>query len=200
MNILQHYGEFILLLQIMIVNEVLECSMPKWCQNFEKVTFTTVCIPLPPDVLSYLRENGSLVLPVECNKESYDGTEEDYDDFGDIDWNEQGDQKESEQRSFPEFCRTVQKQISQFGGDVFIKLNWSAPKDATWVAFNNNLKCSSLSQLFLLLKSSDFIAHDLTQPYSECDDNIEGDNYIENIEYNLVLRQWIDINPGTEFR
>ena len=84
--------------------------------------------------------------------------------------------------------------------DVFIKLNWSAPKDATWVAFNNNLKCSSLSQLFLLLKSSDFIAHDLTQPYSECDDNIEGDNYIENIEYNLVLRQWIDINPGTEFR
>ena len=93
-KLLKHYGEFILLLQIMIVNEVLECSMPKWCQNFEKVTFTTVCIPLPPDVLSYLRENGSLVLPVECNKESYDGMEEDYDDFGDIDWNEQGDQKE----------------------------------------------------------------------------------------------------------
>ena len=102
--------------------------------------------------------------------------------------------------SFPDFCRTVQKLISEFGGDVFIKLNWSAPKDATWVAFNNNLKCSSLSQLYLLLKSSDFIAHDLTQPFSECEDDIERDNNIENVEYNLVLRQWEDINPGTEFR
>ena len=141
----------------MKVNEVLECSLPKWYQIFEKVTFNTVCIPLPPEVLSYLRENGSLVLPVECNKESYDGTDDDYDDFAEVDWNDHSEQKESEQRSFPEFSKTVQKHISQFGGDVFIKLNWSAPKDATWVAFNNNLKCSSLSQLYLLLKVHFFL-------------------------------------------
>ena len=55
-------------------------------------------------------------------------------------------------QSFSSFCKRPQI------------LNWSCPKDATWVAFNNNLKCSNLSQLYLLLKSSDFVVHDLTSP------------------------------------
>lgn len=182
----------------MKVNEVLQCSLPSWYPLFEKVTFPTVCVPLPSEVLEYLRHNGSLVLPLECNGESYDGKEDDYDDFGDVDWNEQEESEKSDQKSFPEFSQTVQKHITDYGGDVFIKLNWSAPKDATWVAFNNNMKCSSLSQLYLLLKSSDFIAHDLTQPFKDCDDASTED--IDNVQYSLVIRQWNDINPGTEFR
>ena len=184
----------------MKVEEVLECSLPKWYPKFEKVTFPTVNIPIPTDVLEYLRENGSLVLPKECNKESYDGTEDDYDDFGDFDWNEATDEgTESEQKSFPEFSQTVQRHMNHFGGEVFLKLNWSCPKDATWVAFNNNLKCSNLSQLYLLLKSSDFVAHDLTQPFIDCEDSTGGSDGDE-VDYHLVLRQWMDINPGTELR
>jgi hypothetical protein len=72
--------------------------------------------------------------------------------------------------------------LKEFGGKAFVKLNWSAPKvrlqqnlgrrvtqhrapcfqDAKWVNFAGNLRCQSVGDVLLLLKSSDFIAHDLT--------------------------------------
>ena len=155
----------------MKVEEVLQCSLPAWYPQFEKVTFPTICLTLSGEVLDYLREDGQLVLPKECNEDSYDGKEEDYEDFGDTDWGEDGENgDENEQKTFPEFSQKVQKVIHDFGGEVFLKLNWSSPKDATWVAFNNSMKCTSLSQLYLLLKSSDFIAHDLSKPFTNCED------------------------------
>jgi len=179
----------------MKAEEVLQCSLPDWYPHFEKVTFPTICIPLPREVLDYLREDGQLVLPIECNGESHDGKEEDYEEFGDTDWkDEEESQEENEQKSFPEFSQSVLNVMKDFGGSVFIKLNWSSPKDATWVAFNNSMKCSSLSQLYLLLKSSDFVAHDLSLPFSSCED---GD---KEVSYSLVVRQWVDVNPGTEYR
>ena len=193
MRLLRH----VLFTEIMKIEEVLQCALPNWYERFEKVTFPTVVVPIPGDVLEYLKDNGSLVLPMECNRESYDGTEEDYDDFGDVDWNDHSEERESDQKSFPEFSQAIQRHINNFGGDVFIKLNWSCPKDATWVAFNNNLKCSSLSQVYLLLKSSDFVAHDLTQPFKDCEDWSEA---AQAVQYSLVLRRWVDINPGTEVR
>lgn len=39
-----------------------------------------------------------------------------------------------------------------------------APQDANWIALNSSLQCQSLSDIFLLFKSSDFITYDLTQP------------------------------------
>jgi len=177
---------------------VLQCSLPTWYSQFKKVTFPTICLSLPEDVLNYLREDGQLVLPKECNKDSYDGKEDDYEEFGDVDWNDNDSQEENEQKSFPEFSQEVLKVMNDFGGEVFIKLNWSCPKDATWVAFNNSMKCTSLSQLYLLLKSSDFVAHDLSMPFSSCEDVKQEDN--ENMVYSLVIRKWLDVHPGTEFR
>ena len=75
--------------------------------------------------------------------------------------------------------------VREFGGQMFIKLNWSSPKDATWIMFNNSLRCSSLSQLYLLLKSSDFIVHDLTRPFKFCDDEEISK---PSVQYSLVLR------------
>jgi len=180
---------------------VLQCSLPAWYPHFEKVTFPTVCLTLPGEVLEYLKEDGQLVLPKECNEESYDGKEEDYEDFGDTDWNEGNDSEEAEneQKSFPQFSQSVQNIMKEFGGEVFLKLNWSCPKDATWVAFNNSMKCTSLSQLYLLLKSSDFVAHDLSMPFSGCEDKEDQVDSIA-VSYSLVLRKWVDVNPGTEFR
>lgn len=40
----------------------------------------------------------------------------------------------------------------------------SSSQDANWIALNSSLQCQSLSDIFLLFKSSDFITHDLTQP------------------------------------
>ena len=61
-----------------------------------------------------------------------------------------------------------------------------------------SLKCKSLSQLYLLLKSSDFVAHDLTMPFNDCDDQTPETD--PAVQYCLVLRKWREVNPGTEWR
>ena len=87
---------------------------------------------------------------------------------------------------------------------MFCKLNWSSPKDAIWMVHNNSVKCCGLSDIYLLLKSSDFVAHDLTQPFKDCEDadsqNSDSSQNSQNVKYVLVLRKWRDINPGIEFR
>ncbi len=45
----------------MLVKEVEACSFDKWFKTFEKVTFRSIVLPIPPDVLAYLRSDGSLV-------------------------------------------------------------------------------------------------------------------------------------------
>jgi len=183
------------------VEEVLQCSFPTWYPQFEKVTFQSVVVPLSQEVLSYFLENDQLILPKECDNDNYNGNEDDYEDFGDVDWSseenvEDDKDTEVEQKSFPEFSGRILEVIKDLGGEVFCKLNWSSPKDATWLAINNSLKCTSLSQVYLLLKSSDFIAHDLTHPFSDCT-NVLGE---EKFTYSLVMRKWHEVNPSTEWR
>ena len=52
----------------MKVDEVLACALPNWYDRFTKVTFKSEVIPIPDEVLKYLQEQGSLVLPKECQK------------------------------------------------------------------------------------------------------------------------------------
>lgn len=49
-------------------------------------------------------------------------------------------------------------------------MNWSAPKDATWMSPTNDLECRSPNDIYLLLKSSDFVTHDLEHAYDDCVD------------------------------
>ena len=82
------------------------------------------------------------------------------------------------------------------GGDVFPKLNWSAPRDATWISCDKTLKCKFVSDILLLVKSSDFALRDLTQPFLHCEDAAEVDERAEQLF--LVLRQWRgDIVPNS---
>ncbi|XP_070559091.1 translation initiation factor eIF2 assembly protein-like isoform X1 [Ptychodera flava] len=98
---------------------------------------------------------------------------------------------------FPEFNSKVKDTIEELGGNVFPKLNWSSPRDATWIAFNGSLKCSCPNDVYLLLKSSDYVTHDLTKPFSGCAD--DGQDSIE-VQYELVLRKWRNVIEGMEFR
>ncbi|KAF7462114.1 Hypothetical predicted protein [Marmota monax] len=61
---------------------------------------------------------------------------------------------------------------------------------------NSSLKCKTLSDIFLLFKSSDFITRDFTQPFIHCTD----DSPDPCMEYGLVLRKWCELIPGAEFR
>ena len=88
------------------------------------------------------------------------------------------DNNEIEALSFPVYI--FAKTIDQLGGAVFPKLNCSSPQvinsysfvmkcywlllqDATWVAMGNTLKCTWPSDVFLFLKSSDFMMHGLSR-------------------------------------
>ena len=87
---------------------------------------------------------------------------------------------------FSEFNIKIEEAISRLGGEVFPKLNWSSPKvsskhvpicsnensetcmfclqDAVWVTGSGSLKCKCARDVYLLLKSSSFLAHDLVEP------------------------------------
>src|SRR6185312_4698743 len=74
-------------------------------------------------------------------------------------------------------------------------------QDATWISTTNTLKCNSPSDIFLLLKSSDFIAHDLDHAFEECYyEGEDGSRKLPSDEFELVLRKWYDVAPSMEFR
>uniref|UniRef100_A0A2K5ERK2 Translation initiation factor eIF2 assembly protein n=1 Tax=Aotus nancymaae TaxID=37293 RepID=A0A2K5ERK2_AOTNA len=174
---------------------VLHCQFSAWYPLFRGVTIKSVILPLPQNVKDYLLDDGTLVVsgrddpPTRSQPDTDDEAEE-------IQWSDDENTATLTAPEFPEFDTKVQEAINSLGGSVFPKLNWSAPRDAYWIAMNSSLKCQSLSDIFLLFKSSDFITHDFTQPFIHCTD----DSPDPFIEYELVLRKWCELIPGAEFR
>jgi D123 len=98
---------------------------------------------------------------------------------------------------WPEVHAAVISTIAELGGKVHPKLNWSAPKDATWMATTNSMECTSANDIYLLLKSSDFVTHDLEQTFDGC---VSEDEEMK-VPYHLVLRKSIpSVVTSMEFR
>jgi len=103
--------------------------------------------------------------------------------------------------AFPQIHLQIKSTIQELGGLVAPKLNWSAPKDATWISMKkNSMECSSPHDIYLLLKSSDFITHDLEHAFDDTASDPDTDIKPEDINYVLVLRKWFKVNPSCEFR
>jgi len=191
----------------MNISNVRNCSFSSWYENFRKVTIKSRIIPLSQEFVEYLLSDG-IILPAGSYAEPKYDTNSD-DDWGEdeVDWSK-ANGSEPKAPSFPELEARIKSCIDELGGSVFPKLNWSSPKDARWITANHTLQCGSLGEVFLLLKSSDFITHDLVQPFKNCvdhNDNREGsDSNSEDgpnaVQYELILRKWVDVNPATEFR
>ena len=64
----------------------------------------------------------------------------------------------------------------------------------------NSMECSSPHDIYLLLKSSDFITHDLEHAFDDTASDPDTDIKPEDINYVLVLRKWFKVNPSCEFR
>lgn len=79
---------------------------------------------------------------------------------------------------------------------MFPKLNWSAPKDTAWIATNGTLKCSSFSEIVLLLRASDSLVNDLCHAFDSCEDKTAD----RPARFYLALRKWYDLRPEMEFR
>ncbi|XP_071960296.1 translation initiation factor eIF2 assembly protein-like [Antedon mediterranea] len=172
------------------VSDVLKCTFSSWYYDFEHLTIPSKILVLPPEVTTYLLADG-IVLPEDEGQSNRTNDEDEEDN----NWTDESEETPPPQ--FVEFEALVKEAIEDLDGCVFPKLNWSAPRDASWIAFGNTLKCKSLNEILLLLKSSDFITHDLTRPFDCCHDN---DSHTDSVQYELVLRKWYSLAQSMEFR
>nr|CAG8459347.1 1228_t:CDS:2 [Entrophospora candida] len=190
---------------------IVNCSFSSWYNKFRSVTIKSKIIkPLSKEFIDYLHAD-SVFLP----------EEEDYLERSELSDEEEDDNEEEADNienqaipSFPDLEQQIIGIIEEFGGAIFPKLNWSSPRDATWISSTNTLKCNSASDIFLLLKSSDFIAYDLDHAFDGCnhDNNEEGEESEDSdndeilrqrsneFEFELVIRKWCNMEPSMEFR
>ncbi|KAJ1966034.1 hypothetical protein GGI12_000352 [Dipsacomyces acuminosporus] len=174
--------------------DVLNCIFSSWYPQFRQVTFKSEIItPLDRPFIDYLLSDG-IVLPDNEATPQYHGTIEELDasDSG-SEWSDEEDDPEVA-ASLESTSAVIREKIDSLGGQVFPRMNWSAPKDASWMATGNTLQCHNPSEVYVLLKSSDKITGDL-----------ESGRYlpleqIGAVQPELVLRQWCNLLPSMEFR
>jgi len=174
------------------VGDVLACSFHRWYGAFQDVTFPSVVIPLPEDFVRYLLSDG-IRLPPQLDDAGSDSSG----------WGDGGSDSGGEaagaldQPCFQDVIDAAGRAIADLGGAVLPKLNWSAPKDAKWVL--GTLRCQTVRDVLTLLKSSDFVAHDLCHSFDYCTDR-DGGAPPRPDGYCLVLREWRSLNEASEFR
>ncbi|XP_047059829.1 cell division cycle protein 123 homolog [Lolium rigidum] len=122
--------------------------------------------------------------------------------------------------AFPELEAAVDAAIAELGGAALPKLNWSAPKDAVFMAADATTRCTCFAEVAMLLRASDCIAHDLVSARASCQDFVrpegvrrnageadsdaseEDDSWLhDGFQYYLALRKWYPgLRPESEFR
>ena len=189
-----------------------------WLTTMHRYRSTTPkarLIPLTESFLSYLRDDG-IVLPPENDADLQRSlTDTDSGIFSAEDDSEDEDALLDPSIQFRDVHQKIKDTIDELGGKVTPKLNWSAPKDATWIAATNSMECRTPNDIYLLLKSSDFITHDLEHAFDDCVDEIKGQQEqpmdtpssttdqqtSPQIPYHLILRKYLPhLNPALEFR
>lgn len=180
--------------------EILACSYSQWYPLFKSHTVESKIIaPLPKQFLEYLASEsiklpaqGDYIQNIEINSENeYSDWEEDEHDTEDDD----EPNRVISTSDFKELHESIVKHIQELGGKVTPKLNWSAPKDAKWIMPDNSIRCNHVNDVYLLLNSSDHIVDDLDYPFAASETKPA-----EDVQYELVLRKWLDVNPALEFR
>lgn len=167
------------------------CSFSEWYRKYWKFTFKSIVVPLPQEFISFLKSD-SIIIPSGPTTDNFSDSEscsdQSEDDKGDFD----------QQTQFAPLLQKITESIALLGGCAFPKLNWSSPKDAKWITCTNTLKCVTATDVLLLLKSSDFISHDLNFAFNACVD--QNTSYPTTYNFTLILREWIDVNMANEYR
>ncbi|KAJ9080067.1 hypothetical protein DSO57_1028995 [Entomophthora muscae] len=189
--------------------EITNCSFNVWYPLFKPHSIRSWAITLEPKVLDYLNSD-TIIVPSQFSSkgedqeisqlsdDELDGGSRLYNIGATTNSHEDSSDSESEEDGYvylEQLNEEVRQAVSALGGEVFPKLNWSAPKDAQWIAPTKNLRCRDLSDILLLLKSSDDVAHDLSRAFDLCPSAPE-----EKPATVLVLKQWCNIDPAMEFR
>ncbi|TLD31853.1 gb [Venturia nashicola] len=178
---------------------ILNCSYHEWHPKYKAITPKARLIPLTEPFLNYLRADG-IILPEDDDDPPVTWSDNDSGVFSsetetdDTDGANEGEADIAAQ--WRHVHTNIKATIKELGGNVVPKLNWSAPKDATWINAGNSMECRSPGDVYLLLKSSDFVTHDLGHAFDDCVD----DGTTPEIYYHLALRKTVQLNPSLEFR
>uniref|UniRef100_A0A803M0V0 Cell division cycle protein 123 n=1 Tax=Chenopodium quinoa TaxID=63459 RepID=A0A803M0V0_CHEQI len=150
------------LLKKMKQEEVTCCQIQKWYPKFKPVSIKNFIHELPESFIQYLvGDSGPFLLPTSVSNEDALPNRihkpEDEEDYQVSEGSEDESEPPSPPPSFPELELKIKDSIESLGGAVFPKLNWSSPKDAAWISTTGTLKCTSFSDIALLLKASDSV-------------------------------------------
>lgn len=179
-------------------SHIMHCSYHYWHPKYRAITPKTRLVPLSKPFVDYLRADG-IILP-DDDEPSADGTDTQSNVDEEVEDEEDEDEDEDIALGWRDVHQSIKETIAELGGKVMPKLNWSAPKDATWMNANT-MECQQPSDVYLLLKSSDFVTHDLEHAFDDCADSPNSNLTIEDIPYHLVLRKSVPkFNPSVEFR
>jgi len=109
-----------------------------------------------------------------------------------------GEEEQDGLQNFRDVTSAIDKAIEELGGAVVPRLNWSCPKDATWLNPWKTLKCTNADEIILMLKASDRVSNDLCHAFDICVD-FDPDNKPE-VDFVLNLRKWYDFDKSRELR
>ena len=194
--------------------DILACQFDRWFPHFQEHTMKSRVIPLQENFVAYLLEDG-VILPAVPDGGKF-GTDELSDDEGVVEHIDDDDAAAAVVDDFHELTAQIVRGIADLKGEVFVKLNWSAPLDASWLK-GGSMKCTSSSDVYLLLKSSDRVAFDIEHMFDLCTTaatssssssvsssgsrSSGSSNSVRRPDaYHLVLRKWANLNPAMEFR
>ncbi|KAI1173920.1 D123-domain-containing protein [Nemania sp. FL0916] len=204
-------------------DHIMNCSYDSWFPKYRASCIKSRIIPLTPEFVNYIREDG-IILADE------DGALSNGDDDDDEDWaptsattrppiHEVESDSDSDgvdeppklppNQRFPELHQLIKDKIAELGGAVAPKLNWTAPKDATWISpHQNTIKCTTPNDVYLLLKSSNFITYDLEHAFDDCTPTATTNSSGTSSSHQqqppfkpvLVLRSYFNPHTAMEFR
>ncbi|KAI1082202.1 D123-domain-containing protein [Whalleya microplaca] len=192
-------------------DHILNCSYDSWFPKYRASCIKSRIIPLSPEFIEYIREDG-IVLGDDDGTESEDDewepvttsmrppVEEAATDSG-SDSDEDEPPRLPPNQRFPELHQSIKNKIAELGGAVAPKLNWTAPKDAAWISpHQNTIKCTSPNDIYLLLKSSNFITYDLEHAFDDCTPTSNSSTNTPSFKPVLVLRSYFNPHTAMEFR
>ena len=187
-------------------SHLLSCSFTSWWPLMKRHTMASRVIALPDEFVAYLQEDGmqlpDKLAPVRASRDELDDSESEWSD-------EDGREEEAEGNAttssvepaafFPSLISAIDSAIAALGGCVHPRLDWHSPSDASWITCDKTTRCHSAADVLLLLKASDTIAQELSNPFAHTT-TPTTDTQPPQHRPSLVLRRWSNLYPSSRFR
>ncbi|MBA0554633.1 hypothetical protein Golob_013727, partial [Gossypium lobatum] len=136
--------------------DVNRCQIQEWYPKFKSVSIRTFIHELPESFVQYLLDDsGPFLLPASIsNEDAFPNRIHNPEEEEDYQVSEgSGDEAEAlSAPCFPELELKIKESIETLGAAIFPKLNWSAPKDSAWISTSGTLRCTTFSEIALLLR------------------------------------------------